>query len=77
MVTIPVKTRLQADGILSLRVSTGLPEMDVEVVIVVQPAEARANTWPDDFFQHTYAAFADDPIEGGTIGTFDDREVFR
>lgn len=37
MVTIPIKTRLEADGTLSLHVPTGLPESDVEVLLVVQP----------------------------------------
>jgi len=77
MVTIPVKTRLQADGILSLRVATGLPETDVEVVVVVQPLKAGTNMWSKNFFEETYGAFAEDPIERGTQGTFDDREVLR
>jgi hypothetical protein len=37
MVTIPVKTRLEANGTLNLRVPTGLPESDVDVVVIVQP----------------------------------------
>lgn len=77
MVTIPVKARLEPDGVLNLRVPTGLPEADVEVVIVVQPVEARTNTWPEDFFQETYGAFADHPIERGDQGAFDDREALR
>ncbi len=77
MVTIPVKTRLQADGILNLRVPTGLPEADVEVVIVVQPVETRAKTWPEDFFQETYGALGQHPIERENQGAFDDREVLR
>lgn len=77
MVTIPVKTRLEADGILNLRVPTGLPEADVEVVVVVQPVEARTNTWPEDFLQETYGAFADQPFERGNQGVFEAREVLR
>ena len=77
MVTIPVKTRLEADGILNLRLPTGLPETDVEVVVVVQPVETGANTWPADFFQETFGAFADNPIERGSEAAFDDREVLR
>lgn len=77
MVTISVKTRLEAGGILNLRVPTGLPEADVEVVIVVQPVEARANIWPEDFFQETYGALRQHPIERESQGAFDDREVLR
>ncbi|MBV9303036.1 MAG: hypothetical protein JOY62_09005 [Acidobacteriaceae bacterium] len=76
MVIIPVKARLEADGILNLRIPTGLPGTDVEVVVVVQPLEARANKWPEDFFQETYGALAQ-PIERGSQGAFDDREVLR
>jgi len=77
MVTIPVKTRLEAGGILNLRVPTGLPEADVEVVVVVQPVEAHANTWPEDFFQETYGAFTDHPLERGNQKVFEPREVLR
>lgn len=77
MMTIPVKTHLEADGILNLRVPTGLPATDVEVLVVVQPVEARANTWPEDFFEETYGAFVQHPIERGSQGEFDDREVLR
>jgi hypothetical protein len=77
MVTIPVKTHLEADGILNLRLPTGLPETDVEVLVVVQPVETRANKWPEDFFQDTYGAFADHPIKRGGEAVFEDREVLR
>lgn len=77
MVTIPIRTRLEANGILNLRVPTGLPEADVEVVVVVQPMEARVNAWPDDFFQETYGALADHPIERENQGVFEAREVLR
>lgn len=77
MVTIPVKTRLEPDGVLNLRVPTGLPEVDVEVVVVVQPVDGHSKVWPEDFFNETYGAFADHPIERGTQIAFDDREVLR
>ncbi|MBV9269383.1 MAG: hypothetical protein JO061_24655 [Acidobacteriaceae bacterium] len=68
---------LEADGILYLRVPTGLPETDVEVVVVVQPVQASANGWPEDFFQETYGAFADQPLERGNQGEFEAREVVK
>jgi hypothetical protein len=37
MKSIQVKSHINANGILELCVPTGLPESDVEVVIVVQP----------------------------------------
>ena len=77
MVTIPVKTRLEPDGILNLRVPTGLPEADVEVVVVVQPLPLRTEEWPENFFNETYGAFAGSPIEREGQGEFSDREVLR
>ena len=77
MVTIPFKTRLEPDGILSLRVPTGLPEADVEVVVVVQPLPLRTEEWPENFFNETYGAFAGSPIEREGQGEFSDREVLR
>ena len=76
MVTIPVKTRIQADGTLDLRLPTGLPESDVEVVVVIQPAVAPS-TWSEDFFDRTYGAFAEYPIERPPQGEFDAPETLR
>ena len=77
MVTIPLKTRLEADGILNLRVPTGLPETDVEVLVVVQPVQTTTSSWPKDFFQETYGAFADQPLERGSQGELEACEIFR
>jgi len=62
MVTIPLKTHLEANGTLNLCVPTGLPESDVEVVVIVQSVSGKANLWPEHFFDETYRAFADHPI---------------
>lgn len=77
MITIPVKTRLEADGVLSLHLPTGLPESDVEVIVIVQPVVAQTSAWPEDFFRQTFGAFADCPIERGTQGVFENREILR
>jgi hypothetical protein len=37
MITVRTQGHIGADGSLSLQVFTGLPESDVEVVVVVQP----------------------------------------
>ena len=73
MVTIPIKARLQPDGTLDLRVSTGLPESDVEVVVVVQPTEVRRTLSPE-FIAETYGAFADTPLERAPQGEYEIRE---
>jgi hypothetical protein len=66
METIKVKARIGKDGILKLEVPTGLSAREVEVVLVMQEAEPQvvdANGWPTGFFDRTYGALADDPIE--------------
>ena len=77
MVTIPVKTRLKPDGTLDLQVPTGLPESDVDVVVVVQPAAAQAESWPTHFFQETYGAFAESPLDRSPQTEFNRREALR
>lgn len=77
MVTIPLKTRLEADGVVDLRVPAGLSEADVEVVVIVQPLAVHRKTWPKEFFDETYGAFADHPIARGDQAVFGDREVLR
>jgi hypothetical protein len=67
MVTIPLKTRIRPDGTLDLRLPTGLPESDVEVVVVIQPA-AAPSAWPEGLFERTYGAFAECPCRTPTPG---------
>lgn len=73
-VTIPAKSHLDADGVLNLRVATGLPESDVEVVLTIRRAASQVSTWPEDFFEETYGAFSECRIERGSQGEFGDHE---
>jgi hypothetical protein len=75
MVTIPIKTRLEANGTLSLSVPTGLPESDVEVVVIIQPVSDSIATWPEGFFEQTYGAFAEQPLARAPQGEFDARDT--
>lgn len=66
METIKLKAHIGEDGILRLEVPTGLSAQDVEVVLVMQMVERQAvdaRGWPTGFFERTYGALADDPIE--------------
>ena len=58
---ITVKTRTQSDGTLDLRLATGIRESDVEATVEVHPA--AGSTWPEGFFEQTFGAFAEHPIE--------------
>jgi hypothetical protein len=66
METIKVKTHVGTDGILKLEVPVGVSNMDLEVLVVVQPLETNAVDdpgWPIGYFEKTYGSLADDPIE--------------
>jgi hypothetical protein len=57
MVAFSMKTRLKPDGALDLHIATGLPESEVDVLVVVQPIGEAATLWPAGFFTETYGAF--------------------
>lgn len=66
MQTLKLKAHIGEDGILKLEVPTGLSAREVEIVLVMQDAPMQAvdaNGWPLGFFERTYGALADDPIE--------------
>lgn len=56
MLTIPAKSRTTADGTLLLEVPTGIPDAEVEVVIVIEPVQhsggdASKDEWPEGYFE--------------------------
>lgn len=66
MQTMKLKARIEQDGMLKLEVATGLSGGDVEVVLVVQPAQSPqvdAKGWPVGFFERIDSMEADDMIE--------------
>ncbi|MGA2986478.1 MAG: hypothetical protein ABSG32_21980 [Terriglobia bacterium] len=68
MTSFSIKTRLQPDGTLQVAVPTGLPEADVDVLVVIRPLDsgngkvAQKSSWPEDFFDKTYGCLAEDPL---------------
>jgi len=66
MTSFNVKTRVKADGTLQVVVPTGLPESDVDVLLVVRPSgpagakAAACRLWPDGFFDQTFGCLEDD-----------------
>lgn len=67
METIKLNTTIATNGRLMLDVATQLPPGAVEVVLVVQALNDQlitdTNGWPLGYFEATYGALADDPIE--------------
>lgn len=68
MVAISTKGRVKDDGTLDLHVTTGLPETDVEVLLVLEPLVSKGKGgsmhggWPEGFFEKTFGSLRDNPI---------------
>jgi hypothetical protein len=63
MITFPQKSRTDKNGTLSLAIATGLPNSEVEVVVVVEPAgqgaAAPLDEWPEGYFAETFGSLRD------------------
>jgi len=68
MTLFSIKTRLKPDGTLQVAIPTGLPEADVDVLVVVRPLDAgggkvaQKSSWPEEFLDKTYGCLAEDPL---------------
>jgi hypothetical protein len=69
MVTILARGRVKDDGSLDLHVTTGLPETEVQVLLVLEPLAARADAlasgtlaWPEGYFEQTFGCLRDNAI---------------
>lgn len=71
MNSFSVKTRLKPDGTLQVAIPTGLPEADVDVLVVVRQLKsgsgkvAQSGSWPEEFFDKTYGCLAENPLLRG------------
>jgi len=73
MVSFSVKARVTPDGTRAsgMAIPTGLPETDVEVLLVARPLGAggeealAVGSWPAGFFEKTFGCLADDPLVRG------------
>jgi len=64
--TLKLRTHVGSDGVLKLEVPTAMNNRDIDVVVVMQVVEETpvdALGWPVGFFDRTYGALADDPLE--------------
>ena len=59
-----------------VHVPTGLPQTDVDVLVIVQPSPQPAQEWPSGFFEETYGAFKDDPLQRPGEGEFRPQGTF-
>ncbi|MCA0455396.1 MAG: hypothetical protein LCI00_15570 [Chloroflexi bacterium] len=66
METFKLRTHVGSDGVLKLDVPPEMINRDVDVVVVMQAvseATVDALGWPVGFFDRTYGALVDDPLE--------------
>ena len=81
MKTIQMNGHTSPDGTLDISVPTGLPESDVEVLLVVQPVtdqpRPRGNGWPEGFFERTAGNWRGRPLVRGDQGEFEARQPLR
>jgi hypothetical protein len=90
MKTIETRAHIGADGMLHLNLPVDLPESEVEVLVVLQSLpenghaqngaksqsedEVPARGWPPGFFEQTFGAFADEPLERPEQGEYEVRD---
>jgi hypothetical protein len=64
MQTIRVLEKTGEDGTLSLNIPLGKPNLDCEVIVVVQPCDKQSvlsgGGWPPGYFDKTFGAINDD-----------------
>ena len=78
MLTIPAKTRTAGDGTLSLKVSTGIPNAEVDVLIVIETVRSGDNLstpiaeWPQGYFE-LFGSLREVNLERPSQGELQDR----
>lgn len=83
MNAFPARTRTSSDGSLHLSIPTGLPDTEVEVLVIidaaarVSPTSAPYDQWPTGFFETYAGALAGIGFERPDQGAHQDREPFQ
>lgn len=77
MKSIKLNSHVEKDGILKLEMPTGLSDVDVEVIIVIQPIatakKSEKRGWPPGFFEHTIGAWKGE-LARAPQGEYEERE---
>jgi hypothetical protein len=66
METVKLRTHVGEDGLLKLELPVGISNRELEVLVVLHPVEQEQVDelgWPLGFFERTYGALVDDPLE--------------
>ena len=76
MITFPAKARTDAEGTLSLAIPTGLPDAEVDVVVVVEAAGrdmTPSDEWPEGYFAQHFGSLRDAGLERPPQGQLQER----
>jgi hypothetical protein len=80
METIKLRTRIGSDGMLKLETPTRFKDIETEILLVLQPAQDEprdALGWPIGYFEQIDAIDADDVVERGDQGVFEERDLLE
>lgn len=73
MQTVTLTARAGSDGVLHLEVPVGMPNTDLEVVVVVHPRAPHPG-WPPDFFDRVFGSIDDPSFVRHPQGEYEERE---
>jgi hypothetical protein len=81
MRTVQFHSHVGADGVLKVEVPVGLPDADLDVVVIVSPATATEQTtdgnWPPNFFEDTFGCLAESLLERPLQGEYESRAALK
>ena len=76
MVSILIRSRTNPDGTLDLLVTTGIPESEVEVVLVVHTAQPESGrSWPEGFLEQVVGSIDDPTFTRPSQGQYEGRQA--
>jgi len=81
MQIITLRSHVGEDGIMHLQVPVGKTDVDLEVVVIIQPSvpakkanPPEARGWPLGFFERTAGAWQGEPLTRGAQGEYEKRD---
>ena len=76
MVSIQIKSNTNSEGMLDLHVATGIPESEVDVVLVVHATESEhGRSWPEGFLEQIVGSIDDPTFTRPLQGEYERREA--
>lgn len=80
MRAVQFHSHVGTDGVLKVEVPVGVTDTDLDVVVIVSPAEtagAISGNWPPHFFEETFGALADHRFERPPQGEYETRDTLK